>query len=96
MHDAVLVAGGERAEHAADHRRGGRFREWGPAFAHAVHAGGVGIGCEFLVVVFVVFWNDGVVLIFGGVRDGRAGEQVPAVAEVYEQVYAGLVLEPVV
>ena len=95
MHDAVLVARGERAEHAADHRRGGGFRERGPALAHAVHAGGVGIGCEFLVVV-VVFWNDGVVLIFGGVRDGRAGEQVPAVAEVYEQVYAGLVLEPVV
>ena len=42
------------------------------------------------------FGTTRVVLVFGGVRDGRAGEQVPAVAEVYEQVYAGLVLEPVV
>ena len=39
---------------------------------------------------------DGVVLVFGGVRHGCAGEQVAAVAEVYEEVDARLVLEAVV
>ena len=90
MNDAVLVARGERAEHAADHRRRGGLGEGRPALADAAHA----VGFPFLVVVLGD--TDGVVFVFGGVRDGCAGEQVAAVAEVYEEVDARLVLEAVV